>query len=92
MGVQKGFRNAKCSDSDWNCYLVVTIEDCESVPPVNSSFSRLTAIFVSYRAAYAHSAVSGGQNALQCSEIHRLKMHFAALGNKNGSRPSENDE
>jgi hypothetical protein len=29
------------------------------------------------RAAHAHSAVPGGKNALECSEMHCLKMHFA---------------
>jgi hypothetical protein len=29
------------------------------------------------RVAHVHSAVPGGQNALECSEMHCLKMHFA---------------
>jgi hypothetical protein len=29
------------------------------------------------RAAHAHSTVPGGQNALECSEMHCLKMRFA---------------
>jgi hypothetical protein len=46
------------------------------------SFSRPTAIFVSWGRtfAYSDSAVPGGQNALECSEMHCLKMHFVHPG------------
>jgi hypothetical protein len=42
------------------------------------------------RAAQAHSAGPGGQNALGCSEMHCLKMHFAHQAQLNAHvRPLE---
>jgi hypothetical protein len=41
-----------------------------------SSFSRPTAIFVS-KAAHAHSAVPGGQNALSSSAFHCIPFFLA---------------